>query len=130
MEQYNDIVLDHFNNPRNVGLIDNADGLGVALNPVCGDMMKLSLKIEGETIVDAKFQTAGCAAAIATSSVATEMVKGKQIAEIEGLTREAIAAAVGGLPPSKIHCSVLAGDALKKALADFREKKKAGSAAS
>jgi nitrogen fixation NifU-like protein len=122
MDRYNELVLEHFNNPRNVGVIENADGTGVALNPVCGDMMKLTLRIEGDTIADARFQTAGCAAAIATSSVATEMFKGRTVSEAETLTREQIADAIGGLPPSKIHCSVLAADALKKALSDWRGK--------
>lgn len=122
MERYNPTVLDHFNNPRNVGVIENADGTGVAMNPVCGDMMKLTIRIDGDTIAEARFQTAGCAAAIATSSLATEMITGKPISEAEAISRDDIADAIGGLPASKVHCSVLAADALHKALADWRSK--------
>lgn len=125
MERYTDLVLEHFQNPRNVGVIPNPDGEALATNPVCGDTMKLTLQVQSEVILDAKFQTVGCAAAIATSSVATEMFKGKTIAQAVALTKEEIAAALGGLPPGKMHCSVLATDALRKALENYRQRHRA-----
>jgi len=106
-------------NPRNVGVIEDADGVGRTGNPVCGDLMEMSIKIEGDVIADIKFRTFGCGAAIATSSMATEMIKGKTIDEALELTNRAIAEALGGLPPVKMHCSVLAAEALRATLADY-----------
>jgi nitrogen fixation NifU-like protein len=120
MEGYNETVIDHFQNPRNAGVLENANGVGFASNPVCGDTMRLMLRIEGEVITAARFQTSGCPAAIATSSFTTELITGRRIQDVEGLTREQIAEAIGGLPASKIHCSVLAADCLRKAIADYR----------
>lgn len=117
--KYSDKVIEHFTNPRNVGVIENADGVGKVGNPVCGDMMEMSVKIEQGVITDVKFRTFGCGAAIATSSMATELIKGRAIDEALELTNRAIADALGGLPPVKMHCSVLAADALKMALADY-----------
>ena len=114
--------MDHFNNPRNVGEIENADGIGKVGNPVCGDVMKLYIKVENDVITDAKFKTFGCGAAIATSSMVTELVKGKTIDEAMSLSNRAVAEALGGLPPIKMHCSVLAEDALKSAIEDYFEK--------
>lgn len=118
---YTEAVMDHFSNPRNVGEIKDADGVGEAGNPVCGDIMKIYVKIEDQRIVDIKFKTFGCGAAIATSSILTEMVKGKTIAEAEKVTNRAVAEALGGLPPQKMHCSNLAADALHKALDAYRQ---------
>jgi FeS cluster assembly scaffold protein NifU len=123
--QYSDVVMDHFKNPRNQGEIDNADGVGEVGNPVCGDMMKIYIKVgkndHGQEIVeDIKFQTLGCGAAIASSSMLTEMAMGKTLDEVKKITREDIAEALGGLPKQKIHCSVLAGEGLKKAVAKYR----------
>ena len=120
---YSDKVMDHFMNPRNMGEIEDADGVGEVGNPACGDVMKLFLKIEGDRIVDAKFKTFGCGAAIASSSMTTEMIKGKTIDEALKLSNEAVAEALGGLPPAKEHCSVLAEDALRQALEDYKKKK-------
>ena len=117
--QYSDKVMDHFMNPRNVGVIDDADGVGRTGNPVCGDLMEMSVKIEGDVISDIKFRTFGCGAAIATSSMATEMIKGKTIDEALEISNRAIAEALDGLPPVKMHCSVLAADALRATLADY-----------
>ncbi len=117
--KYSDKVIEHFTNPRNVGVIENADGVGKVGNPVCGDMMEMSIKVENDVITDIKFRTFGCGAAIATSSIATELIMGKTIDEALELTNQAIAEALGGLPPVKMHCSVLAADALKSALADY-----------
>ena len=119
-EAYSATVLDHFQNPRNAGSLDQPDAVGVTTNPVCGDTMKLMLRIDGEVIREARWQTVGCPAAIATSSIATEMIMGKDLASVESLTREQIAEAAGGLPPSKLHCSVLAHDALRKAIRAYR----------
>lgn len=121
--KYSDKVIEHFTNPRNVGVIEDADGVGRVGNPVCGDMMEMSVKIQGDVITDIKFRTFGCGAAIATSSMATELIKGKTIDEALELTNQAIAEALGGLPPVKMHCSVLAADALKAALADYYRRK-------
>lgn len=118
---YTEAVMDHFSNPRNVGEINDADGVGEAGNPVCGDIMRIYVKIEDQRIVDIKFKTFGCGAAIATSSILTEMVKGKTIAEAEKITNRAVAEALGGLPPHKMHCSNLAADALHKALDAYRQ---------
>ena len=117
--EYSQKVMEHFMNPRNVGVIENADGVGRVGNPVCGDLMEMSVKIQDEVITDIKFRTFGCGAAIATSSMATELIKGKTIESALELTNRAIAEALDGLPPIKMHCSVLAADALRVALADY-----------
>jgi nitrogen fixation NifU-like protein len=111
--------MDHFMNPRNVGMIEDADGVGRAGNPVCGDLMEMSVKIEGDVISDIKFRTFGCGAAIATSSMATELIKGRTIEDALELSNRAIAEALDGLPPIKMHCSVLAAEALRATLADY-----------
>ena len=116
---YSEKVMDHFANPRNVGEIPDANGVGEVGNPQCGDIMKMYLKIENNILVDVKFKTFGCGAAIATSSMATELVKGKTIEEALKLTNKAVAEALDGLPPVKIHCSVLAEQAVKAALSDY-----------
>lgn len=116
---YNAIVIDHFRNPRNAGTLSDANAVGEERNPVCGDHMRLMLRIEEGVIVRASFLTRGCGAAIATSSVATEMLTGQPVEAARELTRQDFVAAVGGLPKSKVHCSVLAAGALKKALADY-----------
>jgi nitrogen fixation NifU-like protein len=120
--KYSEKVIDHFTNPRNVGLVEDADGVGKVGNPVCGDMMEMSVKIDSDVITDVKFRTFGCGAAIATSSMATELIKGRTVDDALELTNRAIAQALGGLPPVKMHCSVLAADALKMALADYYRK--------
>jgi nitrogen fixation NifU-like protein len=119
---YSEKVMDHFSNPRNVGDIPDASGIGTVGNPICGDVMKMFLKIENNVIVDVKFKTFGCGAAIATSSMVTEMVKGKTIEEALKISNKAVAEALGGLPPVKMHCSVLAEDALRSALKDYYNK--------
>jgi len=119
---YNEKVMDHFKNPRNVGEVENADATGTAGNPQCGDIMELSLKVENDVITDVKFKTFGCGAAIATSSMVTELVKGKTIDEALGVSNKAVAEALGGLPPIKMHCSVLAEEALQAAVEDYRKK--------
>ncbi|MCP4706883.1 MAG: Fe-S cluster assembly scaffold protein NifU [candidate division Zixibacteria bacterium] len=119
---YTQKVIDHFQTPKNVGELDDADGVGTVGNPSCGDIMKMYIKIENEVIVDIKFQTFGCGAAIATSSITTELVKGKTIEEAIKLTRNDVADALGGLPPIKMHCSNLATDALAAAIEDYRSK--------
>ncbi|MEG0178631.1 MAG: Fe-S cluster assembly scaffold protein NifU [Oscillospiraceae bacterium] len=116
---YSAKVMDHFTNPRNVGEIENADGIGEVGNPKCGDIMKMYLKIDNNIITDVKFKTFGCGAAIATSSIATEMIKGKSIDEALTLTNKAVVEALDGLPPVKLHCSVLAEQAVKSALSDY-----------
>ncbi|MBP0965218.1 MAG: Fe-S cluster assembly scaffold protein NifU [Oscillospiraceae bacterium] len=116
---YSEKVMDHFSNPRNVGEIENADGIGEVGNAKCGDIMKMYLKIDDGVITDVKFKTFGCGAAIATSSIATEMVKGKTIDEALKLTNKAVVEALDGLPPVKLHCSVLAEQAMKSALSDY-----------
>ena len=122
--QYSEKVLDHFQNPRNVGEIPDASGVGTVGNAKCGDIMQMFLKINDDEIVeDVKFKTFGCGAAIATSSMATELIKGKPLAEVEKLTNEAVVEALEGLPPVKIHCSVLAQEAVQAAIADYRAKK-------
>ena len=120
--QYSEKVMDHFLNPRNVGQIENASGVGEVGNAKCGDIMKIFLDIEDEIIKDVKFQTFGCGSAIASSSMATEMVKGKTIHEALELTNKAVAEALDGLPPVKMHCSVLAEQAIKAALIDYAQK--------
>ncbi|MFH1457680.1 MAG: Fe-S cluster assembly scaffold protein NifU [Candidatus Omnitrophota bacterium] len=121
-QPYSDKVMDHFMNPRNVGEIPDASGIGSVGNPICGDVMRMYLKIEKNVITDAKFKTFGCGAAISTSSMVTEMVKGKPIEEALKITNKAVAEALGGLPPIKMHCSVLAEEALRSALKDYYRK--------
>ncbi len=117
---YTEIVMDHFRNPRNVGNMENADGVGQVGNPKCGDIMKIYLKINDDEIIeDVKFETFGCGSAIASSSIATELIKGKSIHEAVSLTNKAVVEALGGLPPVKVHCSVLAEQAVKSALYDY-----------
>ena len=119
---YSDKVIDHFQNPRNVGEIENADGVGLAGNPKCGDIMKISIKVDNNVIEDIKFKTFGCASAIASSSMATELVKGKTLDQAWDLTNTAVAEALDGLPPVKMHCSVLAEEAIHGAINDYRVK--------
>jgi len=121
---YNDIVKDHFFNPRNVGEIKDADGVGTVGNPTCGDIMTIYIKVKEGKIDDIKFKTFGCAAAIASTSMATEMIKGKTIEEAEKITRAEVADELGGLPSVKMHCSNLAADGIRKAIEDYRKKKK------
>lgn len=122
MAVYNDKVMDHFMNPHNVGEIDNADGTGTYGSPVCGDMMKIDIKVEDDVIKDAKFKTFGCGSAIASSSVATDMIKGLTIEEALAVTNKQIIDELGGLPAVKIHCSVLADHAIKSAIYDYAQK--------
>lgn len=119
---YSEKVMDHFTNPRNVGEIEKADGVGEVGNASCGDIMRISLKVEDNVIKDVKFKTFGCGAAIATSSMVTEMVLGKTIDEALAITNKCVAEALDGLPPAKMHCSNLAADALHKAIEDYKEK--------
>jgi nitrogen fixation NifU-like protein len=119
---YSDKVMDHFKNPRNVGEISNADGIGTVGNPVCGDLMSISIKVENNRIVDIKFRTFGCGAAIATSSMVTELAKGKTLDEAEKISRQDVASSLEGLPPIKMHCSNLAADALRAAIQNYRKK--------
>lgn len=119
---YSEKVMEHFENPRNVGEIPDASGVGTVGNSKCGDIMRMYLKIENGVIVDCKFKTFGCGAAIATSSMATEMIKGKTVEEAQKLTNAAVAEALDGLPPVKMHCSLLAEEAVKAALDDYRAK--------
>lgn len=119
MESYSEKVMEHFRNPKNVGKIENPDGIGHVGNPVCGDIMELYIKVENGIIKDAKFKTFGCGAAIATSSMLTELVKGKSINEALAISNKAVAEALGGLPSVKMHCSVLAEEALKSAIDDY-----------
>ena len=119
---YSKKVMDHFMNPRNTGEIADADGIGEVGNPVCGDIMKMYLKIKDNVIQDVKFKTFGCGAAVATSSIATEMIKGKTIEEALKLSNKAVIEALDGLPPQKIHCSVLAEQAVKSAISDYYRK--------
>ena len=116
---YSEKVMEHFRNPRNVGEMENPDGVGHVGNPVCGDIMELYIRVKSGIIVDAKFKTFGCGAAIATSSMVTEMVKGKSIEEALKISNKAVAEALDGLPPVKMHCSVLAEEALKSAIEDY-----------
>ncbi|WP_027719339.1 Fe-S cluster assembly scaffold protein NifU [Desulfovirgula thermocuniculi] len=120
---YSEKVMDHFMNPRNVGEIPDADGVGQVGNPVCGDIMKIYIKVKNNVIEDIKFKTFGCGAAIATSSMVTEMVKGKTIEEALQVSNRQVAEALGGLPPQKMHCSNLAADALHAAIKDYLSKK-------
>ncbi len=121
---YSAKVMDHFTNPRNVGEIPDADGVGTEGNPICGDVMQIFIKVKDDTIVDAKFKTFGCGAAIAVSSMITEMIKGKTIDEALAISKETVANELGGLPAQKMHCSNLGADALKKAIEDYRNKNK------
>ncbi|MEW6359519.1 MAG: Fe-S cluster assembly scaffold protein NifU [Planctomycetota bacterium] len=121
---YSAKVMEHFQNPRNVGQIEDADGVGNVGNPVCGDIMRLYIKVENGVITDAKFQTLGCGAAIASSSVLTELVRGKTVQEALKLRNDDVVKALGGLPDVKMHCSVLAEQALRKAIEDFHEKQR------
>ena len=123
---YSEKVMDHFMHPRNMGEIEEPSGIGEVGNPACGDVMRLSLKIENGTIIDAKFKTFGCGAAIASSSMTTELIKGKSIDEALAISNEAVAEALGGLPPAKQHCSVLAEEALRAALEDYKKKQQTG----
>ncbi|HHU48160.1 MAG: Fe-S cluster assembly scaffold protein NifU [Caldicoprobacterales bacterium] len=121
---YSEKVMDHFINPRNVGEIENPDGVGEVGNARCGDIMKVFLKIENDVIVDVKFKTFGCGAAIATSSMSTELIKGKTIDEALAVTNKTVAESLDGLPPVKMHCSVLAEEAIKAAIEDYRKKQR------
>jgi nitrogen fixation NifU-like protein len=120
---YSDKVMEHFGNPRNVGVIADADGIGEVGNPVCGDVMKITIKVDDDRIDDIKFQTLGCGAAIATSSIVTEMAKGMTLTEAVAITKNQVAEELGGLPPAKMHCSVLATDGLKVAVDDYLVKR-------
>ena len=122
MALYSEKVMDHFRNPRNVGAMENADGVGEVGNAKCGDIMKIYLKIEDDIITDVKFETFGCGSAIASSSMATELIKGKPISEAMKLSNKAVTEALDGLPAHKVHCSVLAEEAIKNALRDYYEK--------
>lgn len=122
MAAYSDLVMEHFQNPRNAGEMEDADGEATKSNPVCGDRMRVMIRVADGKIAGVKWQTRGCPPAIATSSVASEMVEGWTLEQVEALTREEIAEAVGGLPKDKVHCSVLAADALRGAIADFRKR--------
>lgn len=121
--QYSDVVMEHFKNPRNVGKIENADGIGEVGNPICGDMMTITLKVKDDRIEDIKFNTFGCGAAIAVSSMVTEMAKGKTLEEALKITNELVAESLGGLPKNKLHCSNLGADALHKAVMDYYSRK-------
>ena len=122
MALYSEKVMDHFRNPRNVGILEDADGVGEVGNPVCGDIMKIYLKIEDNRITDVKFETFGCGSAIASSSMATELIKGKSVEDALKLTNKAVMEALDGLPAHKIHCSVLAEEAIKKAVQNYYDR--------
>ena len=124
MALYSEKVMDHFMNPRNVGIIEDADGVGEVGNAKCGDIMKMYLKIDDEVITDVKFETFGCASAIASSSMATELIKGQKLEDAMKLTNKAVAEALDGLPDYKMHCSVLAEEAIRAAIDDYKSKKK------
>ena len=128
MEQftYSEKVMDHFRNPRNVGTIESPDGKGSVGNPVCGDLMEIYIKVNEDKITDIKFKTFGCGSAIATSSMVTELAKGKRLEEAMRISRDDVAKELDGLPSRKMHCSNLAADALKKAIEDYKQKKKSG----
>jgi len=121
---YSEKVMEHFKNPRNVGEIPDADGVGTVGNPVCGDMMTIYIKVEDDKIADIKFKTFGCGAAVATSSMVTELAKGRTLEEAMKITRADVAQELGGLPPIKMHCSNLAADALHSAIEDYKKKEK------
>lgn len=120
---YSEKVMDHFSNPRNVGEVETPSGTGMVGNPACGDIMKLTIKVENDVITDVKFKTFGCGAAIATSSMVTELVKGKGLDDAEKVSNNTVAEALDGLPPVKMHCSNLAADALHAAIEDYKKKK-------
>ncbi len=120
--EYSELVIEHFQNPRNVGVIEDADGVGKMGSPVCGDLMEIYIRVDNNHISDIKFRTFGCGAAIASGSMASEMIKGKSLAEAEALTDEDVAQALGGLPEKKMHCSNLAASTLHKAIEDYRHK--------
>ena len=122
MALYSEKVMDHFRNPRNVGVIEDADGIGEVCNAKCGDIMKMYLKIEDGIVKDVKFETFGCGSAIASSSMATELIKGKPVSEVKELTNKAVAEALDGLPDYKMHCSVLAEEAIQAALEDYQKR--------
>jgi len=122
MALYSEKVMDHFRNPRNVGVIEDADGIGEVGNAKCGDIMRMYLKIEDDVVKDVKFETFGCASAIASSSMATELIKGQPVSEVKQLTNKAVAEALDGLPDYKMHCSVLAEEAIQSALEDYHKK--------
>ncbi len=124
MALYSEKVMDHFRNPRNVGVIEDANGIGQVGNAKCGDIMKMYLKIEDDIVTDVKFETFGCGSAIASSSMATELIKGKPVSEVMKLTNKAVAEALDGLPDYKMHCSVLAEEAIQSALEDYRSRQK------
>lgn len=121
---YSDLVMQHFTDPQNVGVIEDADGVGKVGNPVCGDVMEMFIKVKDDRVEDVKFRTFGCGAAIATSSIATEMIKGKSLEEAVKLSNKAVADALGGLPAQKMHCSNLAADAVRLAIEDYWDKQK------
>lgn len=121
---YSDRLMEHFRNPKNMGKMENPDGVGKVGNPVCGDVMYLYIKVKDNRVADIRWETFGCAAAIGTSSIITELAKGKTLEEAEKITKQDVADALGGLPPIKMHCSVLSTDALKEAVADYRSKGK------
>ena len=123
MALYSEKVMDHFRNPRNVGVIEDANGIGEVGNAKCGDIMKMYLKIEDDIVKDVKFETFGCGSAIASSSMATELIKGKPVSEVRTLTNKAVAEALDGLPDYKMHCSVLAEEAIQSALEDYEKRK-------
>lgn len=123
-DEYTEKVMDHYEHPRNVGVVENPSGIGVVGNPACGDVMKLSIEVKDDVIVDARFKTFGCGAAIATSSMVTEMIIGKRLDEALKVSNKAVAESLGGLPKVKMHCSVLAEDALKAAIDDYYKKQK------
>lgn len=127
MGVYSDLVVDHFAHPRNAGEIASPDGEATVANPVCGDRMRVTIRVDGGTVAEVRWQTRGCPPAIATSSFASELVRGWQLERVERLTREEIADGIGGLPRDKVHCSVLAADALRGAVEDYRRRREGGS---
>lgn len=123
---YSEAVMEHFRNPRNMGVIEDADGVGEVGNPTCGDMMRITIKVAEDRIEDVKFQTLGCGAAVATSSMVTELAIGKTLDEAAEITNKSVAESLGGLPPAKMHCSNLAADGLHEAIKDYRARRAAG----
>jgi nitrogen fixation NifU-like protein len=128
ISMYSELVMEHFSNPHNVGVIEDADGVGKVGNPMCGDVMEMFIKVKDDKIEDVKFRTFGCGAAIATSSIATEMIKGKSLDEAVNLSNKAVADALGGLPAQKMHCSNLAADAVRNAIEDYWSRQKGAEA--
>lgn len=124
---YSEKVMEHFHNPQNMGTIEDPDGVGEVGNPTCGDMMRITIRVKDDVLEDVKFQTLGCGAAVATSSMVTEMAKGKTVDEAEAISNKIVADALGGLPANKMHCSNLAADGLHKAIEDYRSKEDGGS---